>query len=217
MKNKTPFSHIIWDWNGTLLDDINWCITVINKMLSKRGLKTLNSVSDYRNVFCFPIIDYYKKNGFDFEKESFERLANEYITFYHSEKSVENIKLHENAQYVLKTLYEKNKFQVVLSASEKSNLLSQMNLFDIKCYFEEILGLSSIYAESKINIGIDYIKKNEITNALLIGDTEHDYEVAKKIGVECVLIANGHQGKDKLSFCNVPVLNNILEVIEYVN
>jgi len=217
LKNETSFSHIIWDWNGTLLDDINWCIIVINKMLSKRNIKKLDCVSDYHNVFCFPIIDYYKNIGFNFEKESFEKLAHEYISLYHSEKSLENIKLHENVKYVLRTFQEKNKSQIVLSASEKSNLLLQINLFDIKYYFDEILGLSNIYAESKINIGINYIKQNKIFKAILIGDTEHDYEVAKKLGIECLLIANGHQSMDKLSLCNVPVLNNILEVIEYVH
>ena len=72
------YSHVIWDWNGTLLNDIEWCLSIVNRMLANRDLKPLGSVSEYRNVFCFPIIEYYKNVGFDFEKEPFETLAEEY-------------------------------------------------------------------------------------------------------------------------------------------
>ena len=216
MRGRSNYSHIIWDWNGTLFDDVNWCIMVINEMLSKRGLKQLNCISEYHDVFCFPILDYYKNVGFNFEKESFEELAKEYIALYHSEKGSIHCKLHTNALFVLKTLQEKNKFQIILSASESNNLLSQMNLFDIILFFDKILGLSNIYAESKISIGKNYILQNEISNAVLIGDTEHDYEVSKALKVDCLLIANGHQRKDKLQLCKVPVLDNISDVFEFI-
>jgi phosphoglycolate phosphatase len=216
LQDKTFYSHIIWDWNGTLLDDVNWCIAVINNMLSKRSIKELGNIQEYHRVFCFPIIRYYRNVGLDFEKEPFEELAHEYISLYHSEKSTDYCKLYKNTQYVLKTFQERNKSQVILSASEKSNLISQINLFNIRHYFDEILGLSNVYAESKLDVGINYIKQNRINKAILIGDTEHDCEVAKKIDIDCLLIANGHQSKDKLLLCNVPVLDNILEVIEYI-
>jgi phosphoglycolate phosphatase len=56
---KNIYSHIIWDWNGTLFNDTDWCINVINNMLQKRNLKTLESINAYHKAFCFPIIHYY--------------------------------------------------------------------------------------------------------------------------------------------------------------
>jgi len=56
-----------------------------------------------------------------------------------------------------------------------------------------------------------------IIDALLIGDTVHDYEVAKALGVDCVLIPNGHQSREKLLLCNVPILDNITHVVAYIN
>ena len=59
---------IIWNWNGTLLDDISICINAINQLLSERNLNLL-TIEKYREVFTFPVIDYYKAVAFDFEKE----------------------------------------------------------------------------------------------------------------------------------------------------
>ena len=72
---------IIWDWNGTLLDDAEVCREAINKMLKVRNLPEL-SLSTYRNVFTFPVIEYYKEVGFDFSKEDWEPVAMEFINLY---------------------------------------------------------------------------------------------------------------------------------------
>jgi phosphoglycolate phosphatase len=214
--NKNRYSHIIWDWNGTLFDDVDWCVTVVNKMLAKRDMKQLDSVVEYHNAFCFPVINYYKNVGFDFEKESFDIIAKEFIAFYHAEKSG-GCKLCKNARFVLQTMQESGKSQVILSASETNNLISQINEFDIYNYFDEILGISNIYAASKIDIGLEYMTRKKVEKAVLIGDTEHDCEVAKALAVDCILIANGHQSKDKLLSCKVPVLDDISQVIEYID
>ncbi|WP_310603994.1 HAD family hydrolase [Anaerosporobacter sp.] len=215
MEKQKNYSHIIWDWNGTLFDDVDWCIQVVNQMLSKRKIKTLDGILDYHKAFCFPIINYYKNVGFDFSTQSFEELAKEYISIYHSDKTG-NCKLHENVEQVLKSVKELGIKQVILSASEKSNLLSQMNDFKICQYFEEILGLSDVYAKSKIDVGLDYISREKVRDVILIGDTEHDYEVAKALNAECIIVANGHQSKAKLKSLGVPVLDDVLHVLEFV-
>lgn len=51
---KRKYSHVIWDWNGTLFDDVDWCIEVINIMLAKRKIQTIQSVAEYHKAFCFP-------------------------------------------------------------------------------------------------------------------------------------------------------------------
>ena len=215
MEGKQKYSHVIWDWNGTLFDDVDWCVSVIDSMLRKRQMRVLGSVEEYHKVFGFPIVDYYRRVGFDFREESFDELADEYIRLYHSERSG-NCKLHENAEAVLEGLQERQIRQVILSASEVGNLMLQMSGFHIQHYFEEILGLSDIYAASKIDVGRAYLSGKEICNAVLIGDTAHDFEVAKALGVECLLIARGHQSREQLLVYEVPVLDDISQVIEYV-
>lgn len=205
------YSHIIWDWNGTLLDDVNLCISIVNRMLKKRSLNEFNGLEDYQKAFCFPVIDYYKKAGFDFNKESFEDLAEEYMEQYNS-RDKEDCTLHNYAEDVVNKISKSGMKQVILSASKKSNLMKQVEYFGIQNYFNDILGISDIYAGSKIDIGMDYISKEKIKKAVLIGDTVHDYETAKALGADCILIAKGHQNKNILSSCKAQMLEDIREV-----
>jgi phosphoglycolate phosphatase len=185
-------------------------------MLLKRGLKPLKERKEYHNVFCFPIIQYYRNVGFDFSIEPFEDLAKEYIFLYHSNKSG-NCKLHSDVEMTLKTINNMGITQIILSASEINNLLSQIKEFNITGYFDEMIGLSDIYAKSKIDVGLEYLTRKKVNKAILIGDTTHDYEVANALGVDCLLIPNGHQSKDTLLSCNVPVLDNISQVYKYLS
>ena len=34
----TAHRHLIWDWNGTLLDDLDLSVDVMNTLLARRGL-----------------------------------------------------------------------------------------------------------------------------------------------------------------------------------
>ena len=209
------YNTIIWDWNGTLFDDVDWCIEVLNTMLSKRGLKTVAGISEYHDVFCFPIIDYYRKVGFDFDKEPYEDLATEFISLYHSD-DMNKCTLFPHVEDVLSKIRDMGMPQVILSASKMNYLESQVGYSKVRSYFDELLGLSNYYAASKIDIGFEYIKRENIVNALLIGDTKHDYEVAEAIGVDCILIPNGHQSRETLESCGVTVLNYVTDVAEYM-
>ena len=80
MQYEQRYTHIIWDFNGTILDDVQLGIRCVNTMLSKRGLPVLPDVEAYRQVFGFPIEAYYRRLGFDFEKEDYHTvLAPEWV------------------------------------------------------------------------------------------------------------------------------------------
>jgi phosphoglycolate phosphatase-like HAD superfamily hydrolase len=52
---------------------------------------------------------------------------------------------------------------------------------------------------------------------LFVRDTVHDYEIAKEMGTDCVLVACGHQPKEKLEMCGVQVLNRVNDVLTLLN
>ena len=210
------YTHVFWDWNGTLLNDVEWVMSAMNKLLDSHGIDKIRDVSEHRHHFNFPIIEYYRNLGFDFEKEPFEELAQKFTALYLAE-APDYCHLYDNTLTVLDTIKRKNIKQVVLSALSKDILVSQINDLNITDYFDDILGLTDIYATSKIDVGLDYVTRNRIINAVLIGDSEHDYEVATELGIECLLIARGHVGKDRLLECGVPVLDEIAQVVDYIN
>ncbi len=205
---------IIWDWNGTLLNDVETCVEAANIMLQERNMGFLD-IDKYKNIFTFPVQDYYKILGFDFEKEPFEDLSVEYIDLY--KQFSEKAPLHIGVVEALRYFQSKNYKQIILSASEQKALEYQVKERGIKPFFDSILGLNNIYAKSKLQNAINYMKDSNIDSnkALFIGDTYHDYEVAREIGVECVLVKNGHQELTQFSFNGeTKVVNNLLDITE---
>ena len=86
----TRYKHIIWDWNGTLLDDAKLCVDIMNVVLSRRNMPVI-SLRQYQELFDFPVVDYYVKLGFDFEKESFEIVGTEFIDYYEERRHEANL------------------------------------------------------------------------------------------------------------------------------
>ncbi|HSD62907.1 MAG TPA: HAD hydrolase-like protein, partial [Ignavibacteriaceae bacterium] len=119
--------------------------------------------------------------------------------------------LHDGAATLLEKIYQGGIGQSILSAYSQRTLEEIVQHFGIKKYFSHMVGLDHIYATSKIENGKELMKKlgNGKGETLFIGDTIHDHEVAVAIGADCILIADGHQDKDKLLSCNVPVFDNI--------
>lgn len=75
-------SNVIWDWNGTLMDDVDICIESMNKLLLEYNCSPIKNKEVYRSKFCFPIEQYYRNIGFDFSKASFSVLGKKYIDIY---------------------------------------------------------------------------------------------------------------------------------------
>ena len=76
------YTYCIWDFNGTILDDVDLGIYSINMLMERYKIDNALDKTSYREKFGFPIIDYYRKIGFDFEKISYKELANEWIKIY---------------------------------------------------------------------------------------------------------------------------------------
>jgi phosphoglycolate phosphatase len=211
--NLSNYKHIIWDWNGTLLDDAWLCVQILNRMLSGRGMKT-TTLSQYQMDFDFPVISYYIKLGFDFKKESFDDIAREYISDY--ESALPACRLRDGVTDIIKALKAKGFLQSVLSASQKSSLLDALQAFGLKEFFENIAGLNDYYAHGKVDIGKKLMENLSVggKEVLLVGDTTHDYEVACELGADCVLLPAGHQSKERLIGCGAQVCDSLDEAFK---
>ena len=216
IKNKlNSYSTIIWDWNGTILNDVALCVDIVNKLLLNHNDQRLNKAK-YKEVFGFPIINYYQKLGIDLNKESFEILTDKFISNYNS--NVQQCNLHDKATDVLNKFKQNKLNQFILTAAHKENVIKLLDHYSLKDFFTEIEGLDNYRAESKVDRGRQLIIKNQINTkeAVLIGDTIHDFEVANDIGVDCILIANGHQSKKRLrnkTMDDVLILDKIEQLI----
>ena len=207
---------LIWDWNGTILDDTTVCKDIANIMLGERGIPTLPDMDAYRAVFGFPIKAYYEKMGYRFgpADEPYESVADEFVILY--DKMYRSSTLRPGIEAFLVRCREQGFRQVLLSATRLDQLLVQVAAFGtVGDRFEQKLGLTDHYAFSKAALARAFIEGAGIPRerALFIGDTDHDYEVSSAVGCPCVLLEGGHQSRERLLKIGVPVLKD-LEALE---
>jgi phosphoglycolate phosphatase len=205
------FNSIIWDWNGTLLDDVHISLSSVNHLLKIRNLKPL-SLEHYLEVFTFPVQDYYAKIGFDFNIEPFETAAHQFIEIYN--EAILDCGLHLDAVAVLGHMQANGMKQYILSAMEQQLLEKTVRQNKIHPFFNAVYGLNHQYATSKVEIGINLIDQNQLQplRTLLIGDTIHDYEVAQSIGCQCILVAKGHQSRRRLESTGARVIDSLSDL-----
>ena len=208
------YTHIIWDFNGTILDDVMAGIESVNIMLRKYGAKEIESVEAYRRVFGFPVRDYYEKIGFDFSRVPYETLAVEWVELYleHTKEP----RLMVGVSDLLKYNKEQGIEQLVLSACEIEMLTTQLEQLGVKDYFSEIIGLSNIHAAGKTDLAREWRRNNPKAKALLIGDTTHDFEVAEILGADCALYTGGHHDRERLESCRAVVFDEFAELKEII-
>lgn len=201
-----PVNIIIWDWNGTLLNDVDICVQAMNSLLVRRKLPILDH-QRYTDIFTFPVQDYYLAAGFDFKSEPFEIPAMEFIDLYF--KMMPEASLVDGTREMLEFIHQQKINQLVLSAMQQQSLEDSIRHFGINNYFQLLSGADDHYAHGKAEQGSALINQLHTSPAevLMIGDTIHDFEVAQKMNCQCILIAHGHQSKKRLN----QVTNNVVE------
>ena len=179
--------HIFWDWNGTLLDDLEYAIGVRNKTFPPFGLPKVKSLEEYFSQFTFPVREYYYRAGVT--EENFNEVAHAWMAEY--VRGQETIPLHTDAKEAVRRFRENGLSQVILSASQIEILKGQLAIYGLENAFDDVLGHDNIYADSKEMIGVRYIVKTGLKpeECLMLGDTLHDAEVARGMGIRCMLVA----------------------------
>lgn len=215
---KQPFTyrHIIWDWNGTLLDDKWLCIESINKLLKARDLPVIDE-ERYDRIFRFPVRDYYRDAGFDFTREPFEVPAMEFIRTYDNRKK--ECLLFPGAVEVLELLHRLGCTQYLLSASETGMLEEMTRHFGISGYFTRTIGLDNHFAHGKADLGRELLTSISAPGGsiVMIGDTCHDKDVADQLNLPAILLTHGHFPENRLAVCGTLLIGSLEELADLIS
>jgi phosphoglycolate phosphatase len=206
---------IIWDWNGTLLDDVDLCLASINRLLGDRGHPVL-SKDTYRDIFTFPVRDYYVRAGFDLRAEPFDGVAIEFIGLYR--QGLPRCGVFPGARMALEYFRAKGYRQYLISAMEHRFLMESLRHCGLDQYFDDFSGIQDHFADGKTAMADAFIRDRGIDpgRSLFIGDTLHDQEVAGHLGMPCLLVANGHQSEVRLLHAGCEVVTDLREVVSRV-
>lgn len=208
------YTHIIWDWNGTLLNDLSASLTSVNDMLDLRGMPHINA-DFYKECIGVPIRKFYDR-VFDMEKEDYSIIIKQYNEGYLLHLA--DCGLTDGAREAIEFFRSCGMHQAVVSSSNNNQLCANISKYGLVGCFDAVLGSADFYAGSKIERAKNYLEKTDGKSGrvLVVGDLEHDADMAKELGADCVLLTSGHEHISRLKRANVPLIDDLYALIELV-
>ena len=170
----------------------------------------------YTQLFDFPVRQYYERAGVDFSLVSFESLSERFC--HQFESRLASTRLFPSATGVLSSIKQRGLQQYMLSGTEHQTLCRMVRNFQLGHVFDGIKGMSDGLASGKISGGQELLDEFEIKTdgTIMIGDTTHDYQVAQELGMDCALLATGHQSFERLKETGCPVYESLEGVAEFL-
>ena len=209
-KNK---NLILWDWNGTIVDDA-WLFVEILNFFLKQTKNTPVSINDYRQLFCFPLEDFYKKINLYDNRESFNKISEQFIKLYRK-RSCEP-KLIGGIIDVVRSCSYNNTLCLTLSAQNNIDLKNSIKHYKLCSFFNSVFGVDNIMARGKVDLARRVVDKYKADKVLVVGDTSLDYDVACAIGADCYLVSWGHYNVERLDVLPAPVFSSVLKLKQSV-
>lgn len=204
---KAKYSYIIWDWNGTLYDDVDISLQCVNDMLIKRNMPTIN-MKQYYSYVDTPIIKFYE-HIFDLNIVTYDTICNEYYFSYN--KYTEDRVLPQSTVALVKKLNRLGVRQSVVSSYFQKELVSMMKRCGVYDCFEHVSGARDRSVSSKLGRVENAIISSgvERRKCVIVGDTEQEFDIAIRSDIDCVLVGWGHNSPEVLKSKGCAFAENI--------
>ncbi len=202
------YRTVIWDWNGTLADDAYASLLAVNDILLKRNMPPI-TMEQYYSYIDTPISRFYE-HLFDLNEVPMSVISVEfaegYARYFQS--------MHAGAETLLRRLEAAGIEQVILSSGYRKGIEEDLRRFGVLDCFSQVLGSEDHMAAGKVERGLDWLagQHGKPEEMVLVGDTLHDYDTAKAMGLPCILCAIGHQAKEDLLTAGVPVVEQFSQL-----
>ena len=205
--------HIIWDFNGTLLNDAQLSVDLDNYVFDRIGVPRI-TLEDYRNNMTMPVRDFYPLVGVDYDAHSYEEIARIWLDEF-NRKAI-GVGLLPGALEAIQRLHAQGRSQSVLSASYEPSLKKQCDALGLTPYMRDISGLQDESASKKTEIGRRQLHELGLAGAdvVLVGDMLADAHLAEALGADCVLVSWGHNDLKRLMSTGLPVAHSFEELDE---
>ncbi len=201
--------HILFDWNGTLQDDVRAAVAGTNALLRDQGSPEI-TLERYREVFSFPARSSYAALGIDLEHHDWDALCDRFFSVFASHP----VDLFPGAAGALRALRAAGVSLSIVTSSEQRSVERALERYGIRDAFGAVSGQSDAAAGSKVGQALALFRSLGIApdEACMVGDTGHDKEVADEIGCACVLFASGYESRARLAARGAPVLESVADL-----
>lgn len=193
--------YVIFDYNGTLVDDVGIALKACNHMFKIYGVPHI-SLEQFRNTFTVPWIEFYMSNEVKEHQIDIEKHQKEYNKIDTRLRN-QGLNLHKNAKDTLDLLADKNIALGLLSSRNTKDLMTEVDSLGVAKYFDTIVGAEDINKDgtTRMKKGNKIIKEMKIKNppeVLYVGDMVTDIINSRELGFLVGVISGGWQSDDKL-------------------
>ena len=212
--------HIIWDWNGTLLDDTWLTVHAASAVLEAFGRPGPITIDMWREVATRPLIDTYAHLlGMGVDTEQWESLARIWFDVYQSR--FPEVGLNPMARLALDRAAAAGMTQSIVSLNTQTELSREVEALGITGLFTHVSGSCESHGPDRspksaevhsqlADLGVDP------RQALMIGDMEDDAREASEAGVRVVLVPTGDTSRERLLASGYPVADSLTDAVRLI-
>jgi phosphoglycolate phosphatase-like HAD superfamily hydrolase len=204
--------HLVWDWNGTLLDDLKLVVDATNVCLATVG-GPVNTADEHRRDFRRPILDYYAHVlARPVDEVEFQLLDDAFHDAYR--ERIDEVQLAPDA---LEAMARWPGTQSLLSMFFHDELLVEVERHGLGARLVRVDGLPGTVGGHRKEI---FLARHlaalslDPADVVLIGDSVDDGDAARAVGAAAVLYAGGFTDIALLKETGLPVASSLIEAVE---
>jgi phosphoglycolate phosphatase-like HAD superfamily hydrolase len=209
--------HIVWDWNGTLFDDLELVVDSVNHGLARFGAAPID-LDGYRTHFTRPVKLFYDRlMGYELSQEDWLTLDRVFHDAYR--QALVGARLTADAAEALQTVSDGGHTQSLLSMFPHSDLVPLVERLGIAGHFDRIDGLAEEGTPGDLKAGYlgrhlrEMIDADDPAEVVVIGDTPDDAMAAFQVGVRAILYDGGSHHRHDLESTGVEVVPSLMEAV----
>jgi phosphoglycolate phosphatase-like HAD superfamily hydrolase len=213
--------HIVWDWNGTLLDDLAVVVVAVNDTLATVGRRPI-TIEEYGAQYTRPVLLFYERLlGRAVEESEWRGFDEAFHASYR--RQVDSASLATDAMEAITAVHRAGLSQSLLSMYWHDELVPQVSRFDLGRFLVRIDGLrgtpgdrKQAYLEQHLRaVSLDLSSEIPPSEILVIGDALDDADAASALGLNCVLYNGGAHPVEQLVGAGVPVVDSLMEALRF--
>ncbi|WIW50588.1 HAD hydrolase-like protein (plasmid) [Bradyrhizobium sp. 62B] len=194
---------LVFDWNGTLLDDAQALLQTTNSILNHFGRPRID-MKTFREHCEVPLSRLYRSLGMS--QDEIAVVDRDGGAVFHDtyEPLADQADLRDGARRVLELAHRHAALSIIMSNHVVGPLRSQLRRLGIHNYVKDVLAFENRFTQYKSmskgdRLGL-YMQTNKLDPAsmFIIGDMPVETEIARKLGLTSVSITGGFVSESRL-------------------
>jgi phosphoglycolate phosphatase-like HAD superfamily hydrolase len=206
--------HIVWDWNGTLFDDVDAVLRATNESLAVLGLGPF-TLEAYRALFRMPVPAFYERVlGYLPEGHEWELIDTTYHRAYHRYRDA--CQLSVGVLELLRSWQDGGGTQSLLSMYAHTDLVPLIDRLGLRGHFLRVDGRDGPSTDVKHRYLVRHLTMLDVPpeTVTVIGDSADDAAAAFAAGARAVLYTGGFHDRASLVATGAPVVDDLAAAVE---